>query len=465
MLTADEIRSWKSLPPDLRSLNVSVLGLARSGFAAAELLHRAGCRVFVSDISENSTVSLTAKVLEKQGIRCETGRHSEAVLKADFLVRSPGIPADIPILKEARRKGLLVVSEIELAGWFCRAPIVAVTGSNGKTTTAEWLGDLFRRADREVVVCGNVGRPFTQAAAELSPESVAVVEVSSFQLEDIVRFHPHTAIITNFSPDHLDRYDDYGEYINTKCRIFARQTEEDALIYNRADAEVSSRVQSAAARRISFGTDAPPDVGAGVRGGRLVIRREGGEIALMDRRMLSLPGNHNLENALAVACAAVEMDVPEDVIVASLTRFPGVPHRLETVLEKNGVRWINDSKATNIASGMVALNCFEKPVILLAGGRHKGGDFRSIASAVAAKVRRAILFGEAGPVIEDAWKDAVPVTRVEGLDQAVAAAALAATEGDVVLLSPMCASFDEFDNYEHRGETFKQWVRNYVAEV
>jgi UDP-N-acetylmuramoylalanine--D-glutamate ligase len=364
---------------------------------------------------------------------------------------------------EARRRGLLVVSEIEAASWFCQVPIVAVTGSNGKTTTVEWLGDLFRRTQRDVAVCGNVGYPFSQVA-ELIQGGVAVVEVSSFQLEDVIRFRPEAAIITNFSPDHLDRYEDYEDYLDTKCRIFENQGGDDALIYNRGDAEVSFRVKAAPSRLVSFGLDEPHGEGAGVRGGRLLIRREGREIPLMDRRRLALPGDHNLENALAVACAAAQMDVPAEIIIESLTHFPGVPHRMETVLERNGIRWINDSKATNIASGMVALKCFKGPVILLVGGRDKGSDFHSVASTVGAKVRRVILFGEAGPAIEEAWKGIMSVTLVKRLKEAVALAAKTAEKGDTILLSPMCASFDEFDNYEHRGNTFKELVRDYAAQ-
>lgn len=459
MLDADDILSWKELPPNLSDMRVSVLGAARSGRAVADLLKRQGCRVFVSDSGDGDEIRKSAAELQRSGIEVEVGVHSERSLDCDFMVRSPGIPATIPIISAAMQKGILILSEIEVASWFCSALMIAVTGSNGKTTTVEWLGDTFRRAGRNVAVCGNVGFPLSSVVASVGSEDVAVVEVSSFQMENVVRFSPRIAVITNFSPDHLDRYDSYEKYIETKCRIFQRQEENAALAYNRSDEELSRRAAAAPGRLLSFGLDFPLSAGAGVEKDQLVLSDGINTRRLLPRDQISLPGQHNLENALAVACAAADMGVSDDHISESLQFFPGVPHRLETVLEAEGILWVNDSKATNIASGLVALDSFSRPIILLAGGRDKGSDFVSVAGKVAQKVKQVILLGEAGSVIQKAWAEDMPVSLVSSLKDAVDRAATLAESGDVVLLSPMCASFDEFRDYQDRGEKFKKWVR------
>lgn len=461
MLTTEDILNWKELPPRLEGLRVTVLGLARSGLAVTKLLVKAGCRPFVSESARSETLESNAALMMAKGAGVELGGHTERALDCDFIVRSPGIPGDIAILTEARTRGLLVVSEIEISGWFFGGTVVAVTGSNGKTTTVEWLGDLFRRSGCKAAVCGNVGYPFSEVAASHPGDyDTAVVEISSFQLEDVVRFRPRTAVITNFSPDHLDRYDSYTSYIDAKCRIFERQGPEDVLVYNRNNAELSNRAKDAPGRKLSFGTDEPEVIGAGVMGDWIVLFDGSETTALMACDGLSLPGRHNLENALAVVCAGWDLGVSGDIIVHSLKGFPGVPHRLETVREVEGVLWVNDSKATNVASGLVALDSFRGPIILLAGGRDKGSDFSSVAAQVADKVKSVILFGEAGPRIEEAWGECVSLERVANLAEAVRSASASAQPGDVVLLSPMCASFDEFNNYEERGETFKALVRD-----
>jgi UDP-N-acetylmuramoylalanine--D-glutamate ligase len=266
-------------------------------------------------------------------------------------------------------------------------------------------------------------------------------------------------VITNFSPDHLDRYDSFEDYIKTKCRIFEAQSAADALIFNRDDAMLSRYVASAVSHKLTFGLGQPREDGAGTSGGDVVLCDSGRFEAIMRTGDVNLPGAHNLQNSLAVACVAAEMKASREALIESLKHFPGVPHRLELVLDHAGVTWINDSKATNIASGLVALDSFKQPVILLAGGRDKGSDFKSIAGQVAAGVKQVILFGEAGPAIENAWSETVPAMRFDRLAEAIHQAGSIAAAGDVVLLSPMCASFDEFNNYEERGEFFKQTVR------
>ncbi|MCX6640481.1 MAG: UDP-N-acetylmuramoyl-L-alanine--D-glutamate ligase [bacterium] len=459
MLTVEDIKNWKSLPPDLSGKRASVLGLARSGITAAKLLHAQGCNVLVSDAAENSSILEAAAQLRQVGMEVEVGGHSDQVIECDFIVRSPGVPDENAILRTARQQGLTVVSEIEVASWFCPAPIVGVTGSNGKTTTVEWLGDVYRRTGQKVAVCGNVGVSFSGMVQNLSPEDTVVLEISSFQLEDIIRFSPRVAIITNFSPDHLDRHKTYDTYIRAKCRIFENQAKTDSLIFNRGDAEVTRRCAAAPSRFISFGLDRPFNPGCGLDQNSLVLCDGQFDRQLLSKEELSLPGRHNLENAMAVACAAADLGVPDQIIAASLRQFPGVAHRLQKIIEANEVLWINDSKATNIASGLVALESYTRPIILLAGGRDKGSDFAAVAGQVAAKTKRIILFGEAGALIEKAWGKSIEVQRSATLKGAVELAARLAEPGDVVLLSPMCASFDEFNNYEQRGSVFAELVK------
>ncbi|MBU0519157.1 UDP-N-acetylmuramoyl-L-alanine--D-glutamate ligase [bacterium] len=458
MLSPSDILGWVELPPNLRGMRVSILGMARTGVSAAKLLHQAGCQVTVSDSGRNAELEKHAAELASLGIRTELGGHSENLLDCDFLLRSPGIPWTAPILRQAVENKVTVLSEIEVASWFCQAKIIAVTGSNGKTTTVNWIGDLVERAGLSGAVCGNVGTPFSDVAPTLSSAEFAIVEVSSFQLENIVRFRPQVAIITNFSPDHLDRYDSYDDYMDAKCRIFANQTKQETLIYNRCDAEVLNRVPKAASRLFPFGLDEPSGDAAGIIESDVVINKSGKTMTIINKRNLSLPGKHNLENALAVAATSIDLGFPHEALVSSLKSFRGVAHRIEQVCEYRGVLFVNDSKATNMASGLVALASFTRPIILLAGGRDKGSDFASIVPQVAKKVKQAILFGEAGPTLEKGWKGKVNVRRVTSLRQAVDMAYSLADEGDVVLLSPMCASFDEFTNYEERGRVFKQQI-------
>jgi len=462
MLTAKEVAAWNKLPPDLSGMKVSVIGMARSGVSVAKLLKSNGCEVLVSDSSDGDDFIKPASELEYLGIHTELGGNTDEILDCDFIVRSPGVPSDIEILKRARDTKYLIVSEIEVASWFCEAEIVAVTGSNGKTTTVEWIGNLFNKAGRKAKVCGNVGTPFSSVVEDLSEDSVAILEVSSFQLENIVRFNPKIAAITNFSPDHLDRYNSYEDYTRTKCRIFENQSEDEVLIYNRNDNRLSNMVTRAKGKELTFGLDEPFEPGVGMRGNTIILSDPVGYLELVKREKVGLRGRHNVENAMVVVCVASVMNISYKALQQSLQEFPGVPHRLEVVLNSNDILWINDSKATNIASGLVALESFATPVILLAGGRDKGSDFACIAQEVAEKTKHVILFGEAGPKIQKAWKRKLKVKRTSSLKNAVKEAAKLTKDGDIVLLSPMCASFDEFDNYEHRGETFKELVKEYV---
>lgn len=449
------------IPTDLSGRRTAVLGAARSGMAAAALLRRSGLDVFVSE--RGAIAPEAARQFADLGIAFESGGHSEAVSEADFLVISPGVPSDAEPVKQAAERHIPVYSEIEVASWFCRAPILAVTGSNGKTTTTSLIGDIVRRAGRHTVVAGNIGIPFSSVVEELTPESVAVLEVSSFQLDHIHRFRPHVAVLLNITPDHLDRYGAFDRYIASKLRIAMNQRESDALVYSHDDTVTREAVQALPAdrrlRTLAFSSEEELDEGAFVRHETLTLRLNSQEETLMQAEQLALQGRHNLRNALAAALATRVLEIRSDVIRESLMGFEGVAHRLEFVREIDGVRYVNDSKATNVNAVWFALESFRRPVILIAGGRDKGNDYTSLLPLVRSRVKAVIGIGESGDrVVRELGAEAGRSERVFTMEEAVKVARALGRPGDVVLLSPACASFDMFTNFEDRGETFKRLV-------
>ncbi|MEZ4699773.1 MAG: UDP-N-acetylmuramoyl-L-alanine--D-glutamate ligase [Rhodothermales bacterium] len=448
---------------DVSGRPVSIVGAARSGVAAAHLLARAGAQVFLTD---RGPVDDTLRAsLEAAGVTVESGGHTERALEADFVVISPGVPTTTPLIQTALGNGLAVYSEIEVASWFCRAPIVAVTGSNGKTTTTSLLGYLFAQAGYAAHVAGNIGFPFSDVAMEAKPDEVVVLEVSSFQLDHIDTFRPRVSVVLNITPDHLDRYGyRFEAYAASKFRLFENQGEGDVLVYNIDDPVLAPRAEAAArtggVTLAGFSLGTRPETGAGLDGTELVLRYGGEEIRLMDKTELALPGRHNLYNALAAAMAARAMDVAPGRIRESLSSFAGVPHRLEFVRELDGVRYINDSKATNVDAVWYALESMTRPVILIAGGRDKGNDYNRIKPLVRDRVRAVIALGEsAETVMRELGALAPEAVEATSMADAVETARRLSKPGDVVLLSPACASFDLFKNYEHRGDLFRELVR------
>jgi UDP-N-acetylmuramoylalanine--D-glutamate ligase len=445
---------------NVRGARTTVVGAARSGLAAARLLHTHGADVFVTDSS--ALPSEVRSELDELGIDYEFGGHTATGFDADFLVTSPGVPPTTVMLAGARARDIPVYSEIEVASWFCPAPIIGITGSNGKTTTTSLTGHVLSRSGRRTWVAGNIGLPFAAIADRVEPEDVVVLEVSSFQLEYTATFRPNISVLLNITPDHLDRYDgSMAKYADAKCRICAYQVAGDTLIYNLDDPRLADLAyRTPALDRLGFSLESRSGA-AYVQNDTIHLRLNGKHEPLMQTEQLALRGRHNLYNSLAAAVAARVMEVRSDVVRESLATFEGVPHRLEEIREVHGVRYINDSKATNVNAVWYALESMRDPVVLLAGGRDKGNDYEPLRPLVAEKVKTLISFGEAAPAISEAFGHSVHKSlRARDLQEAVELAAEEALDGEIVLLSPACASFDQFDNYEQRGNAFKRLVNS-----
>lgn len=443
----------------------SVMGAGRSGLAAVEYLMAQGCRVFVSDSCDGERLAGT---LARHGLRelpCESGGHTERVLRSDAIILSPGIRPDLPLLDEARRRGIPVWSEIELGFRASAATFCAITGSTGKSTTAAMLGSVLQAAGRESVVAGNIGVPLTAVAPPLSPGAVVVAEVSSFQLQTIDTFRPAVAVFTNLLPNHLDRHADMDEYFAAKQNVMRNGGPDCHLVANARCAPVRSWATSLTDRvHVVFtGSEIEGFDGAWCSGGTIVTRSDGDVQPLLPTNDLRVPGGHNLENACMAAAAAQFLGVESAAIATGLRAFRGLPHRLELVEEANGVRFYNDSKATTGEAVRAALLAFDGGVHLIAGGRDKGCDFAIVGEALARRARQVVLIGEAAARLEREWRRIVPVVRASSLEGAVRAACAHAAPGDAVLLSPGCASFDMFASYEERGEEFCRLVRRFSA--
>jgi UDP-N-acetylmuramoylalanine--D-glutamate ligase len=441
----------------------SILGAARSGLAVAALLRLEGAEVFVSDTRPAESSGEAIRRLEEIGAAYEFGGHSDRVLDAGTLVLSPGIPDTIPIVRRAVERGMAITNEIEIASRRCRGRIVAITGTNGKTTTTELAGHIFRTAGRRTFVAGNVGIAFSEIVPETDDESVVVLEVSSFQLEHIVSFKPRVAVVLNITPDHLDRYAGFAEYAEAKFRITMNQDAGDLLIYNADDRNLAPLPARSRARSVGFSIRRELPAGAFTREGELVIRTNepgtSNNDPLMPVEQIRIRGPHNLYNSMAAALSARALGVEDSAIRRGLETFAGVPHRLEPVRELDGVRWVNDSKATNVDSMWYALSSFAEPIVLIAGGKSKKNNYDAVLPLIAERVKAAVLVGDAGDEMEAAFGSITTIHRAgHDMERAVAMARAAAAPGDVVLLSPACASFDMFNNYEHRGDVFKSLV-------
>lgn len=432
---------------------VGVVGLGISGTAAAVLLKSRGFTVTGFESSP--------KVEKPEAVDhmvTDPGNPGE-VEALDGLVVSPGVNPWSGIPDEARRLGIPVIGEIELAAANTNAGIYAVTGSNGKTTTCEWLGFLLKRAGYDAVVCGNTGYAFSKAVLENPGSESFVVEISSYQLETIERFRPRSAAILNITPDHLARHGSMDGYASAKARIFLNQHSEDITVLNGDDPSLTGLFGRSRGTEMVFSMERPLDRGAWIDGnGMLLMRWDGETMPVMDCGLISLPGRHNLYNALAVACLAYGAGVVPSDMVPGLAEFTGVRHRIETISTARGVTWVNDSKSTNPDSLRVALEAAAKPLILLAGGRAKETDYSELLPLVSSRTRLVILFGEAAPMLSEAWCGIPSPILAKDLPAAVSAARSRAVSGDTVLLSPGCASFDQYRNFEERGEHFRKLV-------
>jgi UDP-N-acetylmuramoylalanine--D-glutamate ligase len=432
--------------------------MARSGIAAARLIRELGGIPFVSDVKAAETLANELAILRANGIEYETGGHTDKLLKSDFIILSPGVPRTIPIIQKIDEAGIPIFSEIELASWFCRGRIIAITGSNGKTTTTSLMGAILDAAGQENIVCGNIGRPFAEVVLDISPDGYAVLEVSNFQLETIEEFAPHIAMILNLTPDHLDRYDGFEDYCKAKYRIAENQQTTDYLILNADDPVIDRTTIATDAQKIYFSTSRPLPVGVSQRGKSLIGIVGGNEYNIIDINQIRIPGPHNLQNAAAASLAGLLLGIKPEEIAQALKTFPGVPHRMEDAGTVAGIRFVNDSKATNVDSVCYALRSIDTPIVLIGGGRDKGGSYQPIADYGKGKIKQLILIGEAREKMFSALGKVFPVQFAASMEEAVRKAFEAASPGETVLLSPACSSFDMFKNYEQRGETFKQLV-------
>jgi UDP-N-acetylmuramoylalanine--D-glutamate ligase len=450
---------------DLAGKQVVVVGLARSGIAAAELLARRQARVVATDQRPASELAPEAVSLGTQGVRLELGGHlRESFVSADLVVVSPGVRCDLPELQAARAAGVAVISELELGTSLIAGTVAAVTGTKGKSTTTAALGRMLREAGRDVRVGGNIGQAVTGLVEGSSADTVFVLEVSSFQLEATRAFHPRVAVFLNLSPDHLDRHPSFHDYARTKARIFANQTEQDWAVVNADDPAVLALAREGRARVLPFHPTAPSIEGAYFDGPLACLRRDGAVETLFSRGEVLLPGRHLAADLLAAAAAARLLGATPDAVGRAVRGFTGAEHVLEHVADIGGVSFFDDSKATNVEAARNSIEAFERPVHVILGGRYKGGDFADLLPAVKAHVRTVLGIGEARDRLREALQAAVPVVLCDSLVDAVRAAHAAATPGDVVLLAPGCSSFDMFRDYAHRGQAFKDEVCRLAEE-
>jgi UDP-N-acetylmuramoylalanine--D-glutamate ligase len=450
---------------DLKNKRVLVVGLGKSGLSAAMFLRAQGARVTVSDTRSAVALAKEIPALLEAGIMVESGGHGLLTFRRqDLIVVSPGVPMDTPEVKQVVAFGLTVIGELELASRYLQGQVVAITGSNGKTTTTTLVGKIFSDAGVPTQVGGNIGLPVIDLVAKSTPETVNVLEVSSFQLETVEEFHPRIAVILNITPDHLDRHGSFEKYVAAKERIFEQQGAEDALVLNGDDRVTQMCAARAKSEVFWFSRTKAVRKGAFVRDGVIVwVEKEGGVTEpVMPVSEVHLKGAHNIENVLAAVCAARLAKVSVESIRASVASFTAVEHRLELVRKLNGVEFYNDSKATNVDATMKAVASFSKGVHLILGGKDKDSDYGLMAELLKERVKAVYTIGSAAEKIERQLHGVVKMVAAGTMQSAVAEAAKAAVSGDVVLLSPACSSFDQFENYEHRGRVFRQLVNELI---
>jgi UDP-N-acetylmuramoylalanine--D-glutamate ligase len=450
---------------ELKDKRVLVVGLGKSGVASALFLKAHGARVTVSDTKSGDELRNEIPALLDHGITVETGGHGERTFRGqDLIVVSPGVPVDLPMLVQARAMGEAVIGEIELAARFLPGPIVAITGSNGKTTTTTLTGEILTAGGLPTLVGGNIGTPAISLAERAKPESVVVLEVSSFQLETIQTFRPKVAVVLNVTPDHLDRHRTFEAYVDAKARIFENQRGDDFAVLNEDDPACVAMAGRTRAQVFWFSRQKEVKQGAWVREGNILFRdgrRGQREVMLVSE--IPLKGAHNLENVLAAVCAGALMGCAPEKIRQAVREFKAVEHRLEFVATIRGVDYYNDSKATNVDATIKALESFPGNIHLILGGKDKGSDYSVLNELLRQRVKRVYTIGAAAGKIESqivSPKSGGPeVVHAETLESALRKANAVAEPGDVVLLAPACASFDQFRNYEERGRVFKEIVR------
>ncbi|MBW1991838.1 MAG: UDP-N-acetylmuramoyl-L-alanine--D-glutamate ligase [Deltaproteobacteria bacterium] len=451
---------------ELKGKNTLVVGLARTGVALARFLAEAGARVTVTDQAPASELTEPRGELQGLDIAAELGvPRPSRVTSYDLILLSPGVPPEAPWLEEARRAGIPVWGELELASRFLTTPVLAVSGTNGKTTTTMLLGKFLEQSGLRPLVGGNIGTPLISLIPRQPEADFLVLEVSSFQLDTAPSFHPRAAALLNISPDHLDRYPDYEAYVASKAGLFRRQTAEDLKVLNADDPLVRS-LNHGPPRVYFFSAQESLPVGAWLKNDVIRVKLVSGQEECFPLDRIFLPGRHNLENIMAALLLALDAGADPEACRRVLADFRGLPHRLEWVTRISGVDYYDDSKGTNVGAVASSLAYFDRPVVLIAGGRDKDSDFAVLAPLIREKVRALILLGEAKERLARAWEGLAPVYLTADLAEAVTRAREMAQPGEVVLLSPACASFDMFRDYAQRGETFQRLVRElaYAAE-
>lgn len=443
---------------DLEGKRLLVVGLARTGLVTALFSAGYGATVTATDEKPESELAETAARLRAAGVKLMFGAPPQNIfLEQDLIVLSPGIPANLAPLEQARTAGIPVWSELELAWRFLRGKLVGITGSNGKTTTTSLVAHILKTAGIHTLVGGNIGVPLLALVESSTDSTVTVAEISSFQLETIAEFRPEIGVLLNLTPDHLDRHASFDEYARAKMRMFENQLDRDAAVLNADDPEVTRRMPSGPLI-YWFSRQKRVASGAFLRDEQILFRREGAEIPLVRREEILLRGEHNVENVLAACAAAYLAGAEPSAIANGVKTFRGVEHRLEFVAEIGGVAFYNDSKATNVDASLKAIEAFPGPLIVILGGKDKGAPYEPLREPLRQRARLAILIGAAADKIASELSGAVPLAHAGTLERAVEVAAESARSGDTVLLAPACSSFDQFENYEHRGRVFKELV-------
>lgn len=449
---------------NLEGKKVLVAGLAISGIAAIEAIAKMNGKITVTDMKTAEELSKVMEMLRGYDIEYVLGSNDVDLDGIDFILKSPGIPPDIELFKRAEEKGVDIVTDIELAYRIARGKLVCITGTNGKTTTTSLIGEIFSSAFDKVNVVGNIGVGILSRFDELlDPESVFVIEASSFQLENTVRFRPLVSLITNITPDHLNWHKTYDNYIEAKYKCFANQTADEYTVLNYDD-EILRNIDKSriASNLIYFSTQEKPEGGVYVEGGKVVSEIGGKRLEVMDAGSINIPGKHNLENVLSAVAVSLAYGIDKDAIAEAISRFQGVEHRLEFVAEAGGVKFYNDSKGTNVDASIKAIEAISGPINLIAGGKDKGSDFEDFIEAFSGKVDNLILLGETADKIEQTARSMgfERIHRVKDMAEAVRKAYELASAGHTVLLSPACASWDMYESYEIRGRDFKENVNS-----
>ncbi|MBI1746033.1 MAG: UDP-N-acetylmuramoyl-L-alanine--D-glutamate ligase [Acidobacteria bacterium] len=451
---------------------VLVVGLARTGIAAAEFLLQNGAEIIINDIQAESALAAPVQEIRAAAkrfggeVRFELGRHDPQTFRqAELVVVSPGVPMAMAPIQAALAAGIAVISEIELAFRHLRGRIIGITGSNGKTTTTTLAGEVLKAGGLRCCVAGNIGSPLIGFVEDSTPEDLYVTEISSFQLEGIARFRPFIGVLLNITPNHMDRYSSFAAYAKAKYGLFGNQTAADYAILNADNAPAAGAASALRSNLMWFSRHQELDQGLFRRGDHFIFRNGDQEQTLLSTSDIPLKGGHNQENVLAALAVGILCRVEAQTMQGVVSRFPGVEHRLEFVCAINGVDYYNDSKATSVDATIKVIESFAGNLLLILGGKDKGGDFTTLRAGMSGRVKHVLLIGAAGDTIARALEGCVPMTRCADLNDVVAKAAAMARPGDTIVLAPACASFDMFDNFEHRGRVFKAEVLAYKNSI